>query len=548
MSFVPALFEVAQRFAPRQALRLTDRSFTYEQLTEAAMRVAGALHARVPVGSAVGVVGQRHALAYSAVLGTLYAGCHYVPVQAHAPVQKLVSILKTAGIRCLVGEASALTQLTEQLAQVGELGLIDALVSDEAPSCPDRRWVNLATQSPTQALSAPVAVDDEALAYVLFTSGSTGQPKGVQVTRANVSAYLQALGQCWDLEPGFRASQFHDFSFDPSVSDLFNTWRLAGELCVVPTQALLTPLAFIQANDLQVWSSVPSIGVFMQRLGMLKPGAMPSLRISRFAGEPLPVSMAQAWSQATPNGRVENHYGPTEATVDVSRQVFVPSDTAAATGRIVPIGRAFPGMTLKVVDERGHPVVPGEVGELVFAGPQVSRGYLGDPVKTAQQFVRFDWDTSHQIWYRSGDRAVVNANGELECLGRMDHQIKLSGKRVDLGDIESVLSALPGLTGLVVVPLKDANGHVTQLAAVTEQALTDEDKQRARTQALAHLDKVFFPSVWCQVEAMPRMVSGKIDRKALVEWVAQRLATKSTMRSTESSKAGSKFMLEKSTP
>ena len=144
---------------------------------------------------------------------------------------------------------------------------------------------------------------------------------------------------------------------------------------MVPEAELIAPAHFIRRSELQVWSSVPSIGTLMHKLGMLKEGSFPSLRISRFAGEPLPRRMAQAWQIAAPASTVENHYGPTEATIDVARHVYGPGEAALALAQdIVPIGTAFPGMEIRIIDSAGQPVVPGATGQSVFKGPQVSLG------------------------------------------------------------------------------------------------------------------------------------------------------------------------------
>lgn len=523
MSLSALVFESAVKHSDLCALRIDQQSFSYNALNQLALQMANALIAQGAQSEAVGIVGQRQLDSYAGVLGILYAGCHYVPIHPKSSPKKICNVIQAAGIRFLVGAQQDLQMVCQQLKGEMQHHLIQRYVSLAGES--DAEGVGcVPEETPTLAVSAPVAVSTDDLAYILFTSGSSGEPKGVKVSHGNVIAYLQALQKLWTFKPGYRASQFHDFSFDPSVSDMFNTWVSGGELCVVPEGELMMPAHFIRRTALQVWSSVPSIGNWMQKLGILKEGAFPSLQISRFAGEPLSLRMAKAWQSAAPNSTVENHYGPTESTVDVTRYVYQPSPAEALfSNGIVPIGHAFPGMEIKIIDANNHPVDDQIHGQIVFKGPQVSQGYLNDDDKTHSAFVRFAWDASQAIWYKSGDMGFVNADGQIECLGRMDHQIKFSGKRVEIGEIEAALARFNALSDVTVVALKDAQGIVVELVGFTTSNLSTQELANMKQASRQWLDPLFFPKRIVSLAQLPYAVSGKVDRRTLMDLARQSL-------------------------
>jgi amino acid adenylation domain-containing protein len=519
MSLSALLFDAASRHTSHFALHIADERTSYADLTRSALHIAARLRALGAEREAVGIVGQRKQGSYAGVLGIVYAACHYVPLKAKAPPDKTIALLRAANIRFLVGDEEDLRQMQAQLQTLGQGdGIVAYIAPDsECAGAEGNDWRRFDADS-IAPLAEPLACEANDLAYILFTSGSSGTPKGVKVSQANVLAYLRAIHRMWDLQPGYRASQFHDFSFDPSVSDLFTTWSLGGELCVVPEAELIAPAHFIRRSNLQVWSSVPSIGTLMHKLGMLKADSFPTLRISRFAGEPLPRRMAQAWQAAAPASTVENHYGPTEATIDVARHIYLPMEADLPFANdIVPIGSAFAGMDICILDEQRQPVPQGVIGQIAFKGPQLSQGYLNDPDKTHAVFVHLDWDVSGDIWYLSGDAGFVNPQGHIECLGRMDSQIKVAGRRVEIGEIEAALARFTSLSDVVVVAVKDAQGLVTELVGftagqVSAQDLADIKKASART-----LDAVFFPRRIVALAQLPYAVSGKVDRRALLE-------------------------------
>ena len=227
------------------------------------------------------------------------------------------------------------------------------------------------------------SADPDAIAYLLFTSGSTGTPKGVMVAHRNVTAFLDHVVDHFAIREHDRLTQLFDLTFDLSVFDMFAAWERGACICCPPQKALMNPARFVRENDVTVWFSVPSTAIFMKRLGALKPDAFPSLRLGLFCGEPLPVAVAEAWSQAAPNAAIENLYGPTELTIACTHYRWGGGSPAESELGVVPIGDPFPGMDVLVVDHELHEVPPGQEGELLMTGPQLSLGYWNDPKRTA---------------------------------------------------------------------------------------------------------------------------------------------------------------------
>jgi len=353
----------------------------------------------------------------------------------------------------------------------------------------------------------------ESVAYLLFTSGSTGVPKGVVVSHRNVTHFVDAMVDRYAITMDDRFSQMFDATFDLSILDMFVAWERGACVCCPSEKTLLNPDAFIREKALTVWTSVPTVGVFMKRFGVLKPNRYPSLRWSLFCGEPLPVDLANAWAAAAPRSTLENLYGPTELTVACTAYRWDPrSSPDESDDGIVPIGHPFPGLETIVVDEAFREVAPGASGELLMSGPQVTPGYWGSPDATARSYVELPNRTG--LYYRTGDRVRrPTAGGPMTWVGRIDHQVKVLGFRVELGEVEATLRDEPGVEAAVALgcPMT-ATGAVGIVAFVSG---VDIDPATIRANLRAKLQHYAIPQVIHVLPALPTNVNGKLDRQAL---------------------------------
>lgn len=524
-----ALQARAQDAAERPALTVQQETLTYAALDAAARQVAAVLTAggRVPV-ERVGVFASRSVTAYVATAGALYAGAAYVPLNPRFPVERTRAMLRRARLDAVVVDRAGAALLAEVLAGVSPAprvvapddGVAEALRAAGVPVAADAAAVRDAV--PPAALPAPLPDD---VAYVLFTSGTTGEPKGVAVTHANALHFLDAAAARYPLGPDDRCSQTFDQTFDLAVFDLFLTWS-AGACLVVPQPIeLVAPVRFVQRHVLTLWFSVPSAAALAIKKGMLQPGVMPSLRYSLFCGEPLPEATARLWAAAAPASRVENLYGPTELTIACLVYPWRADDGATAhdgeadarregPDGIVPIGRPLPGLGALVVDDALRPVADGEPGELLVCGPQTTPGYWCDPERTRERFVDVHLSpTRAHRFYRTGDRVRRLASGDYVYIGRTDTQIKVLGFRVELGDVESALLRQPGVVQAVAAGWPVEDGRAAGIVAfVSGDADVDELPRRVA----ALIPPYMVPSRVMRVDDMPLNPNGKIDRRALL--------------------------------
>jgi len=520
MRIIDRLFEQMREYGNEPALEVDGRIISYRELLEKAMLVATGLIENGAASETIGLVGQRKASSYIGLLGIIFAGCSFTPINPKYNNSRIKSILYGSKVRYLVGDPTDISQLDPLLLKIIKAQIIP---EGRGQGSSNLSLIDEQKLASYKILPSPIFVNDDDLAYVNYTSGSTGRPKGVMVSHNNLQAFLCNMLSIYELNLEFRASQIFDFSFDPSVSDIFFTWIAGGTLCVVPEKEMLIPTDFIIREKITFWNSVPSVANFMLKTGNLNPGSFPTLTHSMFCGEQLPVDIAKAWRLASPNSTIENLYGPTEATIYISRYAYSKNDeNQLFKNNIVPIGRVFDGHEVALINDKAERITGDDKGEIVISGPQLAKGYLNDVDKTADSFVSFDWDMQYRRWYKTGDLGFFNSNNDLECTGRIDNQIKISGRRIELGEIEAALSNFDKTKGAIVVPLRDAAEVVFGCVAFILVELSREDISQIRQQSAEFLDSIFFPKKIFFIEDFPRSQSGKVDRKAL-EKLAKRL-------------------------
>lgn len=511
--------KAAEAHPGNPALWVDGQSHSYADLEAYAARLASAILANekraVPLAA---VMGYRSFSSYAAVLGVLAAGKGYVPLNPTFPPERLRRMLTLSGVEVLVASAEALELLAQVLEGVeGELVVIcpDAGgAGDMASRFPAHTWLGPeALDSAPAGQTAPTPLPG-ATAYLLFTSGSTGIPKGVAVSQGNVSAYLRYTIDRYQVGPKDRLSQTFDLTFDLSVHDLFVSWWSGACLYAIPRRQLMGPGKFIRDHELTMWFSVPSLIMLMAQMRMLKAGLFPSLRWSLFCGEPLPAKSAALWQEAANNSILENLYGPTEATIAISNFRW-DQETSPAKCRqgVVPIGWVYEGQRAMVADSRFKEVATGGQGELMLAGSQVTGGYLNNPEKTAAQFVQRP-DDPGVTWYRTGDLVEADREGCLYYMGRVDNQVQVRGYRVELQEIDHALREASGSDLAVSVAYPPDSATVEAIYGFVS-ALSAPAEDNILAQCRVSLPDYMVPQRVFMVESLPRNVNGKIDRKAL---------------------------------
>ncbi len=493
---LPQLFaETAVQFAQKTAVCMGQETISYRALNERANQLAYYLKARgVGADQMVGICLERSIDLVVAILGVLKAGGAYIPLDPSFPPKRMSYILE---------DAQAPLLLTQQK-------YVDLIPDATVKICLDQDWEQITQESKANPTNYP---HPQNLAYIIYTSGSTGNPKGTLVHQQGVVNYLSWCNRTYDIANGGGSPIISSIGFDLVLTSFYPALFAGAGLTLLPEgeeiESLVTTLQ--AAHDFSLMKITPGhLDILNQ---MLPP--QPRERYTRailIGGEALPGERLTAWQTHAPQTRLTNHYGPTETVIGCCTYEI----PGPITGN-VPIGRPIDNTQLYIVDQQLQPVPVGIAGELLIGGDGVTRGYLKRPELTAVKFIPDPFsDKPGARLYRTGDLARYLPDGNIEFLGRCDHQLKVRGYRIELGEVENAMRQHPQCEKCVVVARENKNGFNELIAYVVPKS-EDFDPNILRSFLADYLPAYMIPAFFIPLEAFPLTANGKLDRRALPE-------------------------------
>ncbi|WP_328430238.1 non-ribosomal peptide synthetase [Streptomyces sp. NBC_00443] len=501
------LFDAAAHRAPA-AVAVTQcgldggtRSLTYGELATVKDQLASALCAAgVGPGKRVAVAVPRSVDQVVALVAIVSAGGAYVPLDLAYPDERLEYILADASPQVVLVDRAQRDRFTKLAARAGVQARV-LVLGDELPA--------------GRAAEPEVSWHDAA--YVIYTSGSTGRPKGVVVPHSSVVTLLANTQPDMDFGPHDVWVQFHSFSFDFAVWELWGALAYGGELLVPEYGLTRSPVDFhrlVRERGVTVLNQTPSAFYQFIEADRHADEPLPALRRIIFGGEALELGRLRGWIErhGTSSPELVNMYGITETTVHVTHRVLTDEDFELGDD-VSPIGGPIPGLVTYLLDDRLRPVPPGRVGAIYVAGDQVSLGYLGRPGLTAVRFVANPFTGDGSRMYHTGDLARRTLDGELEFTGRADDQVQLKGFRVELGEVESAIRELDGVVDVAVTVASGGDHLVAHIVGRVPGDFTELLSGKLP----AHM----VPDRVMPVDALPLTVNGKLDRKALTALAAR---------------------------
>jgi len=488
-------------------------AITYRELAELSDQLRDRLHhLGVRRGDRVGIFMRKSIDAVAAIFGILKTGAAYVPVDPNAPIPRGAYIMSNCAVKVAIIEKRFEEKFRAEVAQQGHTPVLLVLESTSGGAFLQKA-LDEAQQNDPASATATVMTTPKDLAYILYTSGSTGLPKGVMLSHLNATSFVHWCSDTFAPNENDRFSSHAPFHFDLSILDIYLAIKHGGTLVLISDEAgkspaLLAPL--IAEKKISVWYSTPSILSFLAQYGKLENFDYSTLRMVFFAGEVFPVKHLRLLKNLLVKPRYYNLYGPTETNVCTWYEIpsVIPEDRSAP----YPIGKSCSNVQTKVVDEHGNDVPLGQEGELVVTGDGVMQGYWNLPERTAKAFIK---DREDRLWYKTGDIVIEHAADGYIYVSRRDRMIKKRGYRVELGEIEAGLYKHPAVKEAAVIALADdANG------VRVKAFLSFRDGQRPSMIALKgfcseNLPAYMAPDLFAILETLPKTSTDKIDYQRL---------------------------------
>ncbi len=513
-----------------------NRSISYFDLAKAMRGMASYLQTlEIKKNDHIGLLTNNGIEACIGILGSLRAGACYVPLNTTFPGKRLEAVIKDAEIEIVVSSKKHFAKLVDLAKETRGLNLDSLIILDGSEeeiqsyeffnilSKRFRKIVGQETLEENLPLKPDSATENN-LAYIMYTSGTTGKPKGVMITHKNVTSFLSWAIEYFSLNLQDRMSNHSDISFDLSVFDIFGAFYSGATLCPITQPGdFAFPANFIKDRKLTIWFSVPSVLGTLWKSGQLTEGAFSQhLRWAIFCGEALSPKYADLWIKTHPKIPICNLYGPTEATIACT-YYNIGIDSKFDPTQDVPIGSPIGETQINILDnDLVESQNKSEIGKLTISGPQVSQGYWKKKELTEKVFITDEQNR----FYDSGDLAYLDKNNFIRFAGRKDSQIKIRGYRVELGDIENALSSQSMVNEVVVLYFEEPSPLLIAAVALQSQ-LENKSEDIIEENILKHCEHlipsymipnriVFFPE-------LPKNINGKIDRNDIKETLRKNL-------------------------
>ncbi|HKM76093.1 MAG TPA: amino acid adenylation domain-containing protein [Candidatus Bathyarchaeia archaeon] len=520
------LTATASRSPGQTAVIFGKEALSYGDLDALTNRLAGVLVKRgVGKGDRVGIYVSKSLASVVGVFAILKTGACYVPLDPKAPEQRLAYIIRDSGITALLtstAKSASLPVMFPDNCPLHTVVLVDCDLSGRQSSSSVSMpagvvvvpWHEVISQS-TKPVTENLVLETDT-AYVLYTSGSTGNPKGVMISHRNSLTFVNWAAECVGLRADDRVSNHAPLHFDLSTFDIFSSCRVGATIVLVPDDASTFPVELvklIEREGITVWYSVPTVLTLLVLYGNLTAHNLSPLRTIIFAGEVFPTKYLRMLMAALPQARYMNWYGPSETNVCTFYEVKQLDPNQIAP---IPIGKACGNSDVFAVNSSGKRVKAGESGELYVRGPSLMQGYLGQPEKTAKVLVRNPFNSAFdELVYRTGDIVTFDPDGNYVYLGREDGMIKTRGYRVELGEIEAVLYGHPAIREVAAVAVPDELLGNRLCAVISLHEGTALSREDVLTFCSQRLPQYMLPDVVDVRAVIPKTSTGKIDRVTL---------------------------------
>jgi amino acid adenylation domain-containing protein len=532
-SILEMLSASIDKFRPRVALEWQDTRISYDELEAKSNEIAARLvSSGAGKGTPVVVMLENSLHVIPSLIGILKAGCVFVPLDLNNPEKRLEAMLAIVEPQWAIIESGLVSLLEKLVPETGrKLHLIQFDGGELQPPAKDERVASIANVPAT-------AHEPDDLCYISFTSGSTGNPKAIAGRYKGIAHFIEWEINTFGIDETCRLAQFTHYAFDAFLRDVFVPLCAGGTICIPDKRESIvepaTLVTWMEERQISLIHCVPSLFRVMLNQ-QLKPDYFTNLKHIMLAGERLLPADVRKWMDLF-GERVQlvNFYGPSETTMI---KFFYPVGRTDVDRKSIPIGKPMEGARAIVVGADGKTCPPGSVGEIYIRTPYRSLGYYKAPELTQEVFVSNPFnDDPEDIVYKTGDLGRVLTDGNFEFLGRKDHQVKIRGLRVELGEIENALRAYEGVRDAVVIEATNANGesYLCAYLAASEELETEQ----LREHLFKELPVNMVPALFIRLEALPLTLNGKVDRRALpppekkraeTPYVAPRTITEETL-------------------